>query len=297
MNRDTAVALVAAGLGILAVGLAAATIEDRRDPQTDGGVGGGGGSLFEGAPEPEGSGGTLFPYLDELMFVLAVIVVVIALFYLVTHFRESLGIIALVLGAVLLVWLAVQYLPSNATEVIREGEIPPGNVSPPGPEGEGFGQTNEPIRWWPILALLGIFGFVLIAALVIGSRDGGFSVGNDAPRGNADGSGRSNGVAAAIGAAAGRAADRLESAETFENEVYRAWADMTDSLDVADPETATPGHFANQAIAAGLDPQDVRELTRLFEEVRYGERPASPERESQAIELLRRIEETYSEEE
>ncbi|PSQ15665.1 hypothetical protein BRD00_13465 [Halobacteriales archaeon QS_8_69_26] len=102
------------------------------------------------------------------------------------------------------------------------------------------------------------------------------------------------GGAAAVGRAAGRAADRIEESEDLENEVYRAWVEMTRHLDVEHPESSTPAEFARAATEAGMDEEDVEELTWLFEEVRYGGRTATEERESRAIEALRRIESTYA---
>ena len=98
-----------------------------------------------------------------------------------------------------------------------------------------------------------------------------------------------------LGAAAGAAADELASDATLENAVYRAWAEMTDALDIERPETSTPAEFADAALEARLDSRDVSVLTDLFEEVRYGTAEATPERERRAREALRRIEEEYTE--
>lgn len=98
----------------------------------------------------------------------------------------------------------------------------------------------------------------------------------------------------AVGAAAGRAADRIEETDEFENEVYRAWAAMTDHLAVDRPESSTPAEFATAATAAGMDPADVARLTEVFEEVRYGGEEPTAERERAAVGTLRRIEATYA---
>jgi hypothetical protein len=45
-----------------------------------------------------------------------------------------------------------------------------------------------------------------------------------------------------------------------------------------------------------MAPDDVRELTRLFERVRYGGESATAAREERAVQVLRRIESTYGEE-
>jgi len=98
----------------------------------------------------------------------------------------------------------------------------------------------------------------------------------------------------AIGTAAGEAADRIEADAELENEVYRAWAEMAEPLPVERPETSTPSEFAEAATESGIQPDDVRELTTLFEEVRYGTAEATEQREQQAVTALRRIERTYA---
>jgi len=98
---------------------------------------------------------------------------------------------------------------------------------------------------------------------------------------------------AAIGAAAGEAADRIEAQAGLENEVYRAWAEMAEPLPVEQPQTSTPAEFAAAAQQAGIRPDDVAELTELFEEVRYGTASPTADREERAVEALRRIERAY----
>lgn len=107
------------------------------------------------------------------------------------------------------------------------------------------------------------------------------------------------GVAATIGELAGEAADRIEddTGTSVENEVYRAWREMTDSLDVDRPESSTPAEFATAAVEGGVSRRDVDELTELFEEVRYGGYDPDEDRERRAVDALRRIEEQYTDEE
>jgi len=97
-----------------------------------------------------------------------------------------------------------------------------------------------------------------------------------------------------VGAAAGRAAEELAADESFENAIYEAWTRMARSLSVEDPETTTPGEFVDHAVAAGLDREDVQELTRLFEVVRYGQTPVTDDRRERARAALERIEATYA---
>lgn len=97
-----------------------------------------------------------------------------------------------------------------------------------------------------------------------------------------------------IGTVAGEAADRIEDDADLDNEIYRAWSEMTEALAVDRPETSTPAEFAAAAVDAGLDAGDVGELTDLFETVRYGTAEVTPERERRAVDALRRIERQYA---
>jgi hypothetical protein len=99
---------------------------------------------------------------------------------------------------------------------------------------------------------------------------------------------------AAVGAAAGEAADRIEDAANVENEVYRAWRDMTEHVNVPDPETSTPREFASAARDAGMDEAHVTTLTDLFRDVRYGGADATEDREQRAVDALRAIEDRYA---
>lgn len=98
---------------------------------------------------------------------------------------------------------------------------------------------------------------------------------------------------AAVGRAAGRMADRLSQSASA-NDIYRAWAEMTDHLDVETPRTRTSGEFATAAVDAGLPSEDVATLTALFERVRYGGRSVTDERKERAIAALRRVERAHT---
>jgi hypothetical protein len=69
---------------------------------------------------------------------------------------------------------------------------------------------------------------------------------------------------------------------------------MTELLDVDEPSSTTPGEFATAAVAAGLGRSDVDELTRLFEDVRYGSTEPSEDLEARALAVFRRIESRYA---
>jgi hypothetical protein len=96
-----------------------------------------------------------------------------------------------------------------------------------------------------------------------------------------------------VSAAAGAAADRLDGDADVTNEVYRAWREMTRHLRVDRPAASTPAEFADAAVEAGMDPEDVSELTEVFAAVRYGGEHPTDRRTRRAREALRRIERSY----
>lgn len=169
--------------------------------------------------------------------------------------------------------------------------LPSGNASsllPPGGGGaSGSGQAvTTPTVVFSMVVLLALFGVIGMLLLSTGDDETEEPVASESDESEPD--------VAAIGQAAGEAADRIEQEADLENEVYRAWAEMTESLDVARPESSTPAEFAAAAVDAGMDSEDVNELTDLFEEVRYGGADPTEERERRAIDALRRIESTYA---
>lgn len=142
------------------------------------------------------------------------------------------------------------------------------------------------------------YGFVLIAAvflavigLLVGRSQSGESSGGSA----ADDDPGNQDVLTDVGATAGEAADELATGASPENVVYRTWLEMTRHLDVDRRSSRTPGEFADAATEAGMRPDDVRTLTDVFEQVRYGDQPVTDERRRRAREALRHIEATYGE--
>jgi hypothetical protein len=143
----------------------------------------------------------------------------------------------------------------------------------------------------PPTALLAALGLVLLGAVaVIVRASGDQRVALETP-GTPETPSESD--VGGVADAAGRAADHLDAADDLENAVYRSWHEMTAHLDVERPDASTPAEFADAAVAAGMDRDDVAELTRLFEAVRYGDAPATAERAERATATLRRIERTY----
>ncbi|WP_135301988.1 DUF4129 domain-containing protein [Haloarcula amylovorans] len=143
-----------------------------------------------------------------------------------------------------------------------------------------------------LVGAVGSFALVVLAGVVlVRATDAETWTVTDADSDAEDGSATED--ATALGEAAGRAADRIAEDASLDNAVYRAWREMTDALDVADPATITPGEFQTAAVDAGMDPEDVAVLTDLFETVRYGDQSATEERERRAEQALRNVERTH----
>lgn len=140
--------------------------------------------------------------------------------------------------------------------------------------------------------LLVLVGLLLVAAMVVAVRaSGDQTVELETETEDVDSAG-----VADLAAAAGAAADRLEEHNAdVDNAVYRAWWEMTRLLDMDNQASATPGEFAEAAVNLGMSENHVNELTRLFEEVRYGEHDAE-DRESDATDVFREIEDEYGQE-
>lgn len=68
-----------------------------------------------------------------------------------------------------------------------------------------------------------------------------------------------------------------------------AWETFTDPLPAANPEARTPGEFARLATEYGDPEPPVRQLTRVFRDVRYGGFPGTAERTRSALRAVRAI--------
>lgn len=293
--NDTTRSAIVAGLAILAIGLAAATLDstvvpERNGPSGPDGIGGDGdGGLFPVPRTGPTPGETVqIPFLSELLAILAAIVALLVLAYMFIHWRRVLG--ALIAGIVLFGLLYALFQGLSPPARVPQQPMPePGNGSIFG-GGGGGGNADRTQPTPPSVILLLVLGLALLGA--VGALLRTRQEDHDDPSGETDIEATN---AAAVGRAAGRAADRLEETSETENEVYRTWREMTELLSVDDPGTSTPGEFAAAAVDAGLGREDVAELTRLFEDVRYGETSPSEEHERRAIAVFRRIENRYAE--
>jgi hypothetical protein len=298
--------LVVAMVCVVGLALAAATVSTPTSaPSGEGpGVGPGGaddpGERGEPASEPGGGG---LP--DILLYAGAVIFAITALIAL-SLLAKTLNLRTIVVAAVAVAIIVIvgSLLLSAILELDMDSsaeweEAPSATSEPGGGDGGDGGSGRTPVETptqntdVPI-ALLGVFGVFVLLLVVAIYRYSGTDVDVDTLQAANEEETTTDGVQA-VGEAAGRAAERLGSdAETTENTIYRAWREMTDALEVDQPRTTTPEEFAAVAIDAGMGPDDVRELTWLFEEVRYGDVAVTDEREQRAMAALRRIQETYA---
>lgn len=313
MNR-TLRALLVVGVCLLALGLAAATITD---PTTtgvggDGGSGGlGGGGDLGGQRNASGASGgggpppiplgTCVPTLITWQFKLGVLVGALLVGALLVRRYDFLTLVA-VYGVLLFPGLVAYALLTDCGPLDYPTQQPP-PVSPnfsgtplpfTGNGSGGGGGAAGAVSTPPALALL-LVGAVLVLAVLLlrASGDTDATAGSDDPAA-ADDDAPDEETLADVGRAAGAAADRIDDAGTdAENEVYRAWREMTDLLDVPNPESSTPEEFAAAARDAGMAADHVDTLTELFNDVRYGGAAVDDDRARRAREALRAIEAAY----
>ena len=310
MNRKTALTLSLGLLAVIVLAVAAATIDT---PVSDPGGGGGFGAP-RGAGGPmnasdsgnasglagSGAGGQIFappcyPWLASPPVVLGLVALFLIVALLVYRETRSLFLTVMLSGMFGVPVFIFQTLLTSCTATV----LTPPSLSPRpmnvtgGPAGGGMGGGSGSTVNAPT-ALLGV---LLVAAVLIAAMLLLFGTGDDEnERDSEEPDDESTSVdMAAIGRAAGEAADRIEDEADVDNEVYRAWSEMTDLLDVANPASSTPAEFASAAVDAGMARDDVDELTDLFEAVRYGGADATADREQRAVDALRRIESTYAE--
>lgn len=302
VNRTVAALL--ALLAVLSLGAAAATLDATVAPGGSGGTGdadgvgaGSGDRVDLGQPAPPDRT-VQTPGIPPVVYqVLLLVVALVVLAGLVQFLQEygARGLVTVTLvGVVMAVLLFLllggvggggSALGTNGTGGIL------GERAPSLPGGSAAGDESGTVpATAPPTAMLALVALVLVGAVALVVRASGDDV--SVPDPDASSSGPTD--VAAVGRAAGRAADRLEGDEPVENEVYRAWREMTRHLEVPNPGASTPTEFADSAVAAGMAREDVEALTDLFEEVRYGAHEATTEREERAVAALRRLEAAYA---
>lgn len=287
MDRQTALVTVIALVSILSVGFAAATLSETVQSGEGGESGVSGGLIDLNPPESERG---LPGAATRILIVALALLIAGLLLYLSDNRRHTAEILALVFGVGVVIWFLVQL----AAALLGSGNVPLFGSGFPGASQKAGERASTAASVAVILAVLALL-VLGIGAVVRQSR------GSDAP--DADEEEPTDTTprpepddTEAVGRIAGRTADRLEHQDgdsSLDNEVYRAWAEMTEQLDIPDDESTTPREFATAAAEAGLSAEDVEELTELFEAVRYGGYPPTADREQRAVSVLRRIERGY----
>ncbi|MFB6235324.1 MAG: DUF4129 domain-containing protein [Halopenitus sp.] len=315
MDRDALLAVGVALLAVVALGVAAATIDTAVDPGSGSGVesGGGTGDGTGGGSEDSDLGGSSAasgtsvsalvpcqPWLRTLPVYLGLFGLFSLFFALTYRDTESLfasGVVAVSLFIpVGLFWYLFSECRSGGQqeELLRVGlgNRTNGSILPQS-GGPGGGETAAEVVSTPTV----VFGLLVVVA-ILASVVLLFTAGRDdegAPESTVpDDEQRDAAELAAVGRTAGRAADRIEEDADVDNEVFRAWRDLTEHLDVDAPESSTPAEFADAAVDAGMDPEHVDALTEVFESVRYGGAEPTADRERRAVDALRAIEESQS---
>jgi len=310
VKRDTLVAVLLALLAVVALGVAAATLDSA--VSLDGGSFGGDDGAATGpgsdsdqtgvsSSSPGGEFALTPPVCVEslreppgLLLFAGILVGIGAFAYRDTDSRFAAVTVAATLGVPLgaLWWLVSVCRPLDAAFDVAfgagsgdEGILPEGDGGGSGLGGSGDGAVSTPESLFAVVVVVALLASlaVLLAAAGDDNADatGGGGRGEEPDESQPD--------LSAVGRTAGEAADRIESLDA-DNEVYRAWRDMTAVLDVDRPESSTPAEFAAAAIDAGVDKEPVTDLTAVFERVRYGGEDPTDDRERQAVEALRRIE-------
>ncbi len=284
-------------VAIVAIGLVAATISSPIDPGSEGLGPNDGDGDGEIGPQPveHGETTTIPSFFIYLIYAMGILVAIAIVWYLIYYRRDAVKALALVIAtAAILVgilYLLLELGVDLPTEEQQNQTVEsPGDGEPGGGDG-GDGEEDIVTReLGPFLGFLVVLAMIFVGGLLLSARSS--STDEKLPTESTDAQPDEQ---AAVAAAAGRAANRIsaDSTEDVDNEVYRAWREMTQLLEVDRPETTTPGEFATAATEAGLEREHVDELTRLFEDVRYGHEATTAEREERAVTILRAIESAY----
>lgn len=303
MNRNRIVVLFVALLAVGALAVAASTVDVPRDSESGHGSGSGS-SISSGTaeapqqPTPQQSPFAIPQWLFlamTVLFAVGLLVVIVTAIYKfgLRNLGTAVGVFGLMLVAGMLVFYLIGPPEMGAPQQQpKEENKTAGGSGDAGREVDGEAKPSFAVP----ATLMGAFAVLMVILTGAIARFSGSEAQIPAPSDPDDASSSTNDGVKAVGEAAGRAADKLdEDSETVQNAIFQAWREMTDALDVDSPATTTPEEFADIAIDAGMAPDDVRELTWLFEEVRYGDAEVTDEREQRATDALRRIEDTYAE--
>jgi hypothetical protein len=294
VNRDALGPALVALLAIVALGIGASALDTR----STGGTAGSGGGIGDGtvfglgqlAPTDTNAGPAIPKIVLQLLVVALYIGLLVGLYLWRDNLREfgtivaGMAIFVLTAAVVLLYGDFGSSGKSNSSGARGFFERPlsiPGGGSGQS-SNEALTVTNDPL----LLALAVAAALIIGVVVLVRFRNDDSTPESEPEAENAE-------TMTELGRVAGRAADRIADDADPTNEVYRAWHEMTNQLELSNPESSTPGEFARAATDAGIAREDVDELTDLFRIVRYGGSDPTAERESRAVSALRRIEDEY----
>ena len=292
MKRRTVEIVLVAVVAVVVVSIAASTLDSTASSSGTGlgGTNESGDAVFPGGPTNLSAGGGGITPPPEVMTVVLTVGFLGALWYLLRNPRKSLALFAGMAFAFLAL-LAVAELLSELvgdTPGTGDGGLIGGGLGVSGGSIQEYDSTQLPLESLELLAVLALGAFLVGVILYI--SDDPTDLDSEVETGERDDVSEMG----SIGRVAGDAADRIEHDAAVDNEVYRAWIEMTDLLDVRHPDTSTPADFAAAAVDAGMHREDVEELTDLFRSIRYGPDEATDQYERRALEALQRIESTYA---
>ena len=234
-------------------------------------------------PDEAGTEATVSPYYVFGFFVLMAMATVLVAWrrdVITAWSAVAVMVVVFLFVATLMTMAGSPFEPTNGSANLSE---------PPDRSALGSGSGDQPNTAPPATALptgmLVFVGLLLGLSAILGFSRRGGDESSPPEEEDAD-----EATVAEVGAAAGRAADRLEGDADLENPIYEAWHDMTAALDEPGEPTETPTEFRDRAIAAGLPPGPVAELTTVFRDVRYGHEAATAERVEVATAALRDVE-------
>lgn len=298
-------------LGVVAIGAAAAGVDGPLEPRSvdgaDGSSGGAGegegpgGNDFDAGEGSVGSIGGVFPtwigpwFLRigaGLLTVGAVVLVAVATWrdgfaYLLRILRNSVyqvvGAVIATVGYVLLIWFGFDLSERRSDS--------PGQASDPAAPG-GSDPAREVSQGLPDLLLVAGAAVVLALATLAVVRWLRSSDADDEPALASD---EDDADESATGSRPAVEPVHGPADPPPENGVYRAWRDLVARVDPVGDPSRTPGEVADAAVADGLDDDAVARLTDVFAEVRYGDRPATEDRERRARSALESTEDAGGE--
>lgn len=196
--------------------------------------------------------------------------------------KRMVRLVAEVLGGVVLYVLLIGFLIWVVFGFTGEGIEPPpqptgeGGGGPSGGTGGETGENDASAQSWLLAA--GVLGALALVAVAVARY----------LRTEAESAFEFDGTDEDVdGAQSATVAPPVDDPEPIgdvppSNGVFRAWRRMADVVEEATDRTLTTGEVASAAVERGLDREAVGTLTTLFEEVRYGDRPATADREGRA---------------